>query len=173
MNYFELFEQPLGFIIDKAQLSKKYFLLQKKFHPDFYSNVSEEEQAEVLETSAQVNKGYKILQDEDSTIRYLLMLKGLLEEEEKYVLPPKFLMEMMELNESISEDSKDTTSQKILIDKEVDLLYGQIKPLFTGYSDGHTPEADLLKIKEYYFKKKYLKRILDRLEGISNIASLK
>ena len=31
-----------------------------------------------------------------------LQLKGLLEEEEKYPLPPDFLMEVMELNENLS-----------------------------------------------------------------------
>ncbi len=38
MNYFELFEIPVSFQVDKASLSKKYFELQKKYHPDFQQN---------------------------------------------------------------------------------------------------------------------------------------
>src|SRR6187401_1710229 len=96
MTYFELFELPVRLKVDKAALTKKYFELQKKYHPDFFSNASEEEQAEVLEKSSLVNKAYKTFQNADETIKYVLMQKGLLEEEEKYQLPPDFLMEMLE-----------------------------------------------------------------------------
>ena len=98
MNYFELFEIPVSFNVDKTLLAKKYFELQKKYHPDFFSQGSEAEQEEALERSSQVNRALKIFKHPDETIKYLLQLKGLLEEEEKYQLPPAFLMDMMELN---------------------------------------------------------------------------
>src|SRR5438046_9218477 len=103
MNYFELFEMPVSLQVDKKYLQDKYFELQKKYQPDFFSNESEEEQADVLEESSMINKAYKTFQNEDETIKYVLQLKGLLEEEEKYQLPPDFLMEMMELNEALTE----------------------------------------------------------------------
>ncbi len=59
MNYFELFELPLSLNVDRKALSSKYFALQKKYHPDFFSNASEDEQAEVLEKSSLINKAYK------------------------------------------------------------------------------------------------------------------
>ena len=46
MNYFELFEIPVALKVDKALLARKYFELQKKFHPDFFSTGTEAEQAE-------------------------------------------------------------------------------------------------------------------------------
>ena len=51
-----------------------------------------------------INKGFKILKDPDKTIKYVLEIKGLLQEEEKYELPPDFLTEMMELNERLMDD---------------------------------------------------------------------
>jgi molecular chaperone HscB len=113
MTYFELFELPVRLKVDKAALTKKYFELQKKYHPDFFSNASEEEQAEVLEKSSLVNKAYKTFQNADETIKYVLMQKGLLEEEEKYQLPPDFLMEMLELNEGISDAKIEDDAEKI------------------------------------------------------------
>lgn len=157
MNYFELFELPVSIQIDKTVLSQKYFELQKKYHPDFFANGTEHEQQEALEISAQLNKALKVLKDQDQTIKYVLQLKGLLEDEEKYQLPPDFLMEMMELNEELSDNS----AQQVQALEEQ--LYNEVAPIIENYTDATASNDDLLKLKEYYFKKKYLQRILDRL----------
>ena len=159
MNYFELFEIPVGFTVDKAVLARKYFELQKKYHPDFFTQASEEEQAEALERSSQVNRALKIFKNEDETIKYLLQQKGLQEEEEKYQLPPAFLMEMMELNEELSADSPEKVTA---FEKEI---YNGVKDIIENYNDDTVTTEALLKVKEYYYKKKYLQRILDRMEG--------
>ena len=158
MNYFELFEIPVSLVVDKNVLAKKYFELQKKFHPDFYAQETEFEQADALEKSSQVNKALKVLKNSDETIKYVLQLKGLLEEEEKYQLPPAFLMEVMELNEELSDNSRQQVD-----DLETE-IYLPVKHIIEHFSDATTNE-DLLKVKEYYFKKKYLQRILDRING--------
>ena len=159
MNYFELFDLPVAIKTDKALLTKKYFELQKKYHPDFFTQSNEADQEEALETSSQINKGFKILQNTDETIKYILQQKELLEEEEKYQLSPDFLMEVMELNEDLSADSKAQIAQF-----EQD-IYREVKDDIEQYDDAAITTAQLLKIKEYYFKKKYLQRILDRLDG--------
>ena len=158
MNYFELFDIPVSLTIDKTKLTKKYFELQKKYHPDFFTQNNEAEQDEALEKSSAINKALKIFQNKDSTIKYVLQLKGLLEEEEKYQLPPDFLMEVMELNEQLSADS--TTAIEVF-EKEI---YSEVSSIIDGYNDTSTTTTDLLKVKEYYFKKKYLLRILERLD---------
>ena len=157
MNHFELFDLPVSFKVDKTKLAQKYFELQKKYHPDFFTQGTEHEQQEALEISSQLNKALKILRNEDETIKYVLHLKGLLEEEEKYQLPPAFLMEMMELNEELSENSAQQINK---LEKE---LYTQVKHIIENYDDSTTTTAALLKVKEYYYKKKYLQRILDRI----------
>jgi molecular chaperone HscB len=159
MNYFELFELPVSIQIDKTRLAQKYFELQKKYHPDFFANGTEHEQEQALEISSQLNKALKVLKNQDQTIKYVLQLKNLLEEEEKYPLPPAFLMEMMELNEELSADS---TKQ---IEELETALYNEVAVIIENYNDATSTAAELLKLKEYYFKKKYLQRILDRLEG--------
>lgn len=157
MNHFELFDLPVSFKVDKTKLAQKYFELQKKYHPDFFTRGTEHEQQEALEISSQLNKALKILRNEDETIKYVLHLKGLLEEEEKYQLPPAFLMEMMELNEELSENSAQQINK---LEKE---FYTQVKHIIENYDDSTTTTAALFKVKEYYYKKKYLQRILDRI----------
>jgi len=159
MNYFELFELPVAIQIEKTKLAQKFFELQKKYHPDFFANGTEHEQAEALEISSQLNKALKVLKNQDQTIKYVLQLKQLLEEEEKYQLSPAFLMEMMELNEELSADSANQ------IEELETQLYSEVKPIIENYDDATATNADLLILKEYYYKKKYLQRILDRLDG--------
>ena len=171
MNYFELFELPVSLVVDQKKLSSQYFALQKKYHPDFFTNSTEQEKDEVLEKSSMVNKGFKTFKDPDSTIKYVLELKGLLQEEEKYELPPDFLMEMMELNESLMDDDilniEETETKIFQLQKT---LYDEVQTIIEDYTEDRTTEAQLLQVKDYYYKKKYLKRILERLDGMRNIA---
>ena len=157
MNYFELFGMQVTIKVDKSMLARKYLELQKKYHPDFFAQGTEAEQAEALEMSSQLNSALKTLRNEEATIKYVLQLKGLLEEEEKYPLPPEFLMEMMELNEELSEGSGEQINA---LEKS---LYAEVAPIIENYDDAHVSIPELMKLKEYYYKKKYLRRILDRM----------
>jgi len=159
MNYFELFDIPVSLQVDKNILAIKYIALQKKFHPDFFTRSTEYEQAEALEKSSQINKALKIFKNGDETIKYVLQLKNLLEEDEKYQLPPDFLMEVMELNEELSEDS-----HRLINMLEIEIL-SAVKSIIANFNDTATSTEELLKVKEYYYKKKYLQRILDRMDG--------
>ena len=157
MNYFELFDVPPGPVVERSLLSKKYFELQKKFHPDFYSQAGENEKAEALKQSADINNAYTIFQNTDKTLEYFLQLSGSILQGEKYELPPGFLMEMMDLNEGVTDENGSTQS---LVNDYMEKLSEEIEPVlshFTGSEDA------LQKLKAYYYKKKYLKRILDRL----------
>ncbi|MEJ7676866.1 MAG: Fe-S protein assembly co-chaperone HscB [Segetibacter sp.] len=103
MNYFELYDIPVSFFPDQQQLKQKFYELSRKYHPDFFTQENESEQNQALQISSEVNKAYKVFQNRNETIKYVLQLKGMLEEEEKYQLPKDFLMEMMELNEQLTD----------------------------------------------------------------------
>ena len=158
MNYFELFKIPISLSVDKAHLAKTFFELQKKYHPDFFSNATPDEQEEALEKSSMANKALKTFQNPDSIIKYVLQLKGLLQEEEKYELAPAFLMEVLELNEMKMEDVADAGLQQRTQQLQIE-IYEPVKPIIENYVDGVTPDSDLLKVKEYYYRKKYLDRL--------------
>ena len=49
-------------------------------------------------------------------------------------------------------------------------LYHEVQHIIEGYSDDTITEGQLLQVKDYYYKKKYLEGILERLEGMRNIA---
>ncbi len=160
MNYFELFGLPVLPRIDKTLLAQKYFALQKSNHPDFFTQDTEEAREEALHQSAAINKAFSIFQNEDKTIEYFLQLKAIVESDEKYQLPPAFLMQMMELNETLTEKDGVTVAAELAeIEKT---LLEEIKPVLDNYTS-NTDAAAMEKLKAYYYKKKYLKRILERL----------
>lgn len=161
MNYFELFDIPVCLQVDKSALAKKYFELQKQHHPDFYTQAGEDEQMKALEKSSLINKALKVLQNPDQTIQYVLQLKELVMENEKYELPPGFLMKMMELNEKLVEEDLQTFKQEVAGLENV--LYEEVGDIIKNYNNDTITIEKLLKLKEYYFKKKYLHRILDRI----------
>jgi molecular chaperone HscB len=160
MNYFELFGFPVAPKVDKKKLAEKYFELQKKNHPDFFTQGSDGEKDEALQQSADINKAFATFKNEEKTIEYFLQQKGFIDAGEKYQLPPDFLMQMMELNETLTEKDGVTLAAE-MADLEKS-LYEEVKPLLEQPEFKEDP-ASMEKLKAYYYKKKYLNRILVRL----------
>lgn len=166
MNYFELFEIPVQLKVDKATLPHKYFELSRKYHPDFFANSNNAEKAEALEKSALLNQAFRTFQSQDETIKYVLKLKGLLEEEEKYDLPPAFLMEVLEINEAMMDVGEEPVKENmtITIDNLQNEIYATVRKTVENYKDEVTTREELLQVKEYYYKKKYIDRIRQQLQ---------
>ncbi|MEI9944946.1 MAG: Fe-S protein assembly co-chaperone HscB [Chitinophagaceae bacterium] len=167
MNYFELFDIPVQLKVDKTGLHQKFISLSRKYHPDYFIKDGDEKMAEVMEVSASLNKAYKTFQEPDATIKYVLQQKGLLEEEEKYELPPDFLMEVLDINEQLMDADEPSAVGNIQssINNLQTEIYEPVKEIVEHYQEGVTSEKELLQVKQYYYKKKYLDRIRRELAG--------
>jgi molecular chaperone HscB len=168
MTYFELFGIPVQLRVDTSKLSKKFFELSKKYHPDYFANEDEAARDNALEKSALLNRAWKTFQSPDDTIKYVLQEKGLIEEE-KYELPPDFLMEVMEINEQLM-DADEEAIQINLKSKIGNLqagIYEPVKKVVENYQESIVTEKELLQVKEYFFKKKYLDRLHQQLAGMA------
>lgn len=164
MTYFELFEIPFSLLVDVQQLSKKYFELSRKYHPDFHTHADDASQERALEMTSLLNKAWKTFKDPQATLRYALTLKGLLDGEEKHQLSPDFLMEMMDINEQLSEEEASSYPSIIeALGKMEQAIYEPVKTTLEHYNENTTSQEQLLEVKEYYFRKKYLDRIRQRL----------
>jgi len=178
MNYFELYEMPITLKPDQAYVKQKFYALSRQYHPDFFTNASDEEQASVLEKSSMVNQAFKIFQNEDLTIHYLLQIKGLIEEEEKYKLSPDFLMEVMDINEQLmdAEVGADPSALSHTEEQAKNLMgqiYEEVAPTINNYQDKGDDEPAMKELKDYYYKKKYMQRILGKIVELRNIAPRK
>lgn len=173
MNYFEFFELPIAFKIDEALLKQRFYENSKKYHPDFFTLESEDKQAEILELSTLNNQAYRTLSDFDKRMEYILTLKGVLAEEGKNEIPKDFLMEMMDINESLMElefEFDEAKYQHILqeIENQEHTIYTETASVIENYEDEKTSSQELSIVKEYFLKKKYLLRIR---ENVSKFAT--
>jgi len=173
MNYFELFGLKPSFNPDATQVKNKFYELSRQYHPDRFAAEGTEKMVEALKMAAEVNQAYKALKDADATMAYVLRMHGMLEDEEKYTLPPAFLMEMMDLNEAVSDyeatplDEPTRLAAKNALAEQLQTWTDAITPLTTRYNASDYDEQLLLAIKDMYFRKKYLHRIQERLDKIS------
>jgi len=170
MDYFEFYGLPVSFSPDAAEVKKQFYALSKKYHPDFYINESAEKQDEVLELSTLNNKAYQVLSDPQKLLPYVLELKGLVTEGEHYTLPQDFLMEMMDVNEALMDLQFDPDAEKLAVQvKEIDTIeqsmQAELAKLKTQF-DVSGDADDLLKIKDLYYRTKYLYRIRESLAKI-------
>jgi len=170
MNYFELYEMPATFFPDAAVVKAKYYELSRKYHPDRFAAQGGDAMAEAMRMAAVNNEAYKTLRNADATMAYILKLHGMLEEEEKYTLPPDFLMEMMELNEAVSdyEDMPDNEDARLTamnsVAEQLQAWEQATMPLIQQYDAAGQDKALLAQIKDMYMRKKYLLRIQERID---------
>jgi len=179
-NYFELYHLPITFHPDQLQVKGKFYELSRIYHPDRFAQTGGEELATALRMAAMNNDAYKTLRNPDATMAYILRLNNLLEDEEKYNLPPAFLMQMMDINEAISDyeampDNGDAHNRPAIVSaaivSAVELLNEQLElwndatQLLIGrFDNGEKSQDLLLQVKDQYFRKKYLLRIKQRID---------
>jgi len=168
MNYFEFFGLPVSFRVDVSALRSVFLQNSKKYHPDFHTLSSESEQAKMLEMSTLNNEAFKTISDLDSRIHYILKIKGLLGEEgNQPPLSQDFLMEMMDINESLMEleFEPDAVRYGLVLqavenfEKE---LHEEICPVLDTWTEADGIES-LQSVRDYFFKKRYLLRIRENL----------
>ena len=163
MNYFELFGLPIGFQVDTKQLRAAFMEIQKASHPDKFAQGSTDEQEAALEQSSQANKGFTLLNQKERILPYVLELLGIMTPDEKYALEPDFLMEMMDLNEAWMDAEDDSDKQAIIqqVEQIKKAIYAPIQTYMEMDQVDTISQEAMLQIKDYYYKKKYLDRILE------------
>jgi molecular chaperone HscB len=169
-NYFELYGLPVSFHPNAAAVKAKFYELSRLHHPDRFATGDQAGLAETLRMAATINDAYKTLKSPVATMAYLLKLNALLEDEEKYSLPPAFLMEMMDLNEAISdfEYMPDNETARLTamnnLAEQLQAWETATTTLTRRYDAGERTNELLLQIKDMYFRKKYLLRIQERID---------
>ncbi len=155
MEYFQLFEITPAFRIDKKELKKKYFRLSKERHPDRHHQLDPIEHQSVEREYALINTAYETLMNDDRRLDYLLRRLEIISTDEQYALSPEFLMEMMEINE-IKETHLAEAEQKLLSIRTA--LDQQVQEILEADRWEDMDESQKAKLKDYYYKRKYLDR---------------
>ena len=173
-NYFTFYGISPAFFPDEKLIKQKYYEFSKLYHPDFYTGDNAEKQAEMLALSSLNNKAYTTLSNKNKRIAYILSLFFPTGEAMEKIMDTEFLMEMMDWNEKLA-DAQMENDEKALADfsQECDQmiqdLENTILPDMQAFDKGQREPEILDRIRDYYFKQKYLLRVQ---ENISNFARL-
>ena len=108
-DYFALLQTERRFDLDAAALQRAYRRLMADLHPDRHSGAGERVQSEAADRAAEVTHAYAILKAEHSRATHLLELHGapLTEENGAELLPPDFLLRVMEVREELEAGAAD------------------------------------------------------------------
>jgi Fe-S protein assembly co-chaperone HscB len=104
-NYFQIFNLPQNYHINKEKLDKTYKLLQFHFHPD------KSKQNDAFECSSLISIAYKTLKDDISRIKYILKINNIQNRNDNKI----DLVKLFKIQENI-ENSTDDMLKKIKAD---------------------------------------------------------
>jgi molecular chaperone HscB len=109
-NYFDLFGLTASFSIDGETLERSYRDIQSKVHPDRFAHAGEAERRASLQWTTRVNEAFQVLRNPVTRAKHLLELHGVdVAFETNTAMPPEFLMQQMELRETL-EEAKDAAA---------------------------------------------------------------
>ena len=168
INYFKYFGLPERLTIDKAALRKLYYENSRKYHPDFFTLEAETQQEEVLRLSTLNNEAYEVLKDDYKRMRHLLEVKGAIKNDEKEELSQTFLMEMMDINESIMELQMGEKSIEELnnLEQNIEKLTETLKTEIQKFGHSDLEESEIASLKDCYFRMKYINRLKENISKL-------
>ena len=102
-DYFTCLGFPRRLTIDPAILEAKFYELSRAFHPDFYQNKSETEQAISLGNASTLNSAYRTLRDPIQRADYLLDLEAGSVKEIRTSPPADLFEEILDLQDTLDE----------------------------------------------------------------------
>ncbi|HNC52320.1 MAG TPA: Fe-S protein assembly co-chaperone HscB [Accumulibacter sp.] len=103
-DHFTLFDLPIAFRLDSAQLDRRYLEMQSRVHPDRFASAGEAERRLSLQWATRVNEAYQTLKRPLLRAMYLLQLAAHdVAIDNNAVMPAEFLVEQMEWREAVGE----------------------------------------------------------------------
>jgi molecular chaperone HscB len=122
-NHFDLFGLTPAFSIEGEALERSYREIQSKVHPDRFAHAGDAERRASLQWTTRVNEAYRTLKDPVQRARHILELHGVdVAFETNTAMPPEFLMQQMELRETLEEakdaDALDTLRSNLKREKQ-------------------------------------------------------
>jgi molecular chaperone HscB len=103
-NDFALFDVPMQFAQDRAQLDARWKALQREAHPDRFAAEGAAAQRVAMQWSVRINEAYQRLKDPLKRAAYLCELQGApVQAENNTTMPASFLMQQMQWRENLED----------------------------------------------------------------------
>lgn len=165
-NHFELFQLPQQYALDRAALDARYRELQRAAHPDRYASAGDQERRISMQQATRINEAYQVLKDPLERARYLLELRGhAIEDQQATHQDPAFLMQQMELRESLGEVRQQDDPLKAL-DRLAEDIRGQYQALVSALARALDGGAEIEQAVTLVLRMQFFTRLQDEVQGL-------
>ena len=154
--------------LDRMALRKRLLSYSRILHPDFHTTSGAEARELAERNTAELNAAFEILSDDFRRADWIVGSLGGPGDSQERQMPPAFLMEVMEWNESIEEAKESGTDSDEFralgpleqqLREERDELMDAISNLLTPLPAMHAPE--LIEVRRRLNAVRYLDRTLE------------
>jgi molecular chaperone HscB len=152
-NYFDIFDLPLSFNIDKTKLKESFNQQIILFHPDKF--IDESQKATAVKNTSLLNTAFNTLKSDLTRASYILELNNISAFDEKDTqMNGAFLMEMIELQEELESLDSDSKIDKFI--KNIDeKIQTNIKNLALSFDDNNLEKSkNLVRELKFYSQTK-------------------
>ncbi|MBL1259176.1 MAG: Fe-S protein assembly co-chaperone HscB [Thiotrichaceae bacterium] len=168
-DYFQLFNFPAVYDIDRGVLTQRYRDMQGLIHPDRFVNATDKERRISMQLTALINEAYNVLKSPLARARYLLQLRGIDIDDSVTSKDIEFLTEQIELRERLEEAQNSAHAEQALMQLAGELqqrLRGLQLALEEAFLDA---AADaLVKAHRLYDEMQFISRLNDELDEIED-----
>jgi molecular chaperone HscB len=160
-NHFELFGLAPAYAVEGEALERSYREIQSKVHPDRFAHAGAAERRASLQWTTRVNEAYRTLKDPVQRAKHLLELHGVdVAFETNTAMPAEFLMQQMELRETL-EEAKDAAALDALRHD----LKGQRQALDQAIAQAIDAKRDYRGASELVRKLQFLDRLDEEIDA--------
>lgn len=167
---FALLGAPRRYDLDLDVVEKSHRELSRALHPDKYAQAGASERRQALEKAASVNEAWRVVRDPIRRAEALFALAGLVVTESNdsstISVPPKFLMEMLEAREDLSDARAKKDLAKVRTLGENIRARFEVTQAKLAAGLASDPQAMLSRLGEMRF----YKRFLDEVDAIEDEA---
>ena len=165
-SHFQLFDLPQSFDVDMVQLDSRYRELQRTVHPDRFANASDQERRISMQQATQINEAYEVLKDPLKRGRYLLELRGhAIEDQQSFQQDPAFLMQQMELRETLAEIREQDDPLQAL-DRLTQTVRSQYRVLESGLVQALDGGAEIEQAVTLVLRMQFFKRLQEEVQEL-------
>ena len=165
-NHFELFSLPQRYALDRAVLDARYRDMQRAAHPDRYASASDQERRISMQQAAQINEAYEVLKEPLKRGRYLLQLRGhAIEDQQSSHQDPAFLMQQMELRETLAEIREQDDSLQAL-DRLAQDIHKQYRVLDSELAEALDGGAESERALTLVLRMQFFKRLQEEAQDL-------
>jgi molecular chaperone HscB len=166
LNYFQLFNLPPRFQIDAEVLHRRYLLISRSAHPDFFEGCGEDMSSAALKVSAEVNHAYATLREPRSRAEYMLWTAGGKTAADDKSVSERHLDEVFAFQEEIeaaraSDDPADLAALRERLRGRLESMTPEIGRLADAAIGGVPETLDAL--RRQLNEAKYIENLLEKL----------